>query len=272
MKTKYALGLIALIAVVAGLALLPGRLARDYTLRAIREATGFYMEYGSMQTDFGARTITLQDVVIRNPPDFPDAEAIQIRTLTAGFRWRDLFRPGVRLATLSLDIPNVTLVRKSDGETNFQRMQDRARTESAAKTEPRSLPDSANTDAPVVSTPAEAGKPGSKVEANSRPAPEMEIGELNLKLGRIVVRDYRRSRNGSPRIDEYELNLSRQFKNVNNLDVLAQQLAGQVLIEGGLQAITRQLTDPALQEKVKKNLQKAADDVNAFIGNLMESK
>lgn len=282
MKTRFKVLIgVAILAAVA-LAVLPRLFLKRFTLSYLKQATGFELTYQKLTSHPWARTLEVEGLVFHNPPGFPAGEAIEVRHLFARYRWRDLLGEAMKLEELRLDIPRVVMVRREDGETNLEQIERqttaaRGGTTSAggATSEAASSgPDFSrleaelglDSSAPAPSAPAPAaGGASAASPAAKAEQPEVTIGTLVLKIGKVASYDYSRLKKGQPRVHEYELNVEKTFTDVTDLDAVAHELAATVLVQEGMRALTKELADPDTMEKLSEGMDKLAEQLGDLL-------
>ena len=174
-----------LLAVVAGAVLSLAWMALLPVLftRAVRDRTGFGAVVTSLSANPCTGRVTLRGLVLTNPPAFPGADFLQLRTLEAVVGTGSLMGERLEIDTLTLDLRQLTLVKRADGRTNVDTLR--------------------------TAVPGPAAAPAAK--------PRVVIGRLHVRCDTLVLADYTAA---PPRIRTYRLGLDRQFTNVSGLAVL----------------------------------------------------
>lgn len=164
---------------LAWMALLPVVFAR-----MLRERTGFEAEVASLSANPFTGRVTLRGLVVTNPPTFTDRDFLQLRSFEADVAMWTIFSERVAIDTLTLDVRQLSLVRRSGGATNLDAFRARP-----AGSEPRP----AAPKSPVV------------------------IRKLRVRFDTLVLADYTEAK---PRVRTYRLGLDQQFSNISNLGQL----------------------------------------------------
>ena len=286
---KNSTKIVIAVAVAVGVAgyVVPGLLLKQLAVRALRQSTGLEIAYRSLASDFWHRTMDIEGLVFRNPPDFPPGDAIEVRRLHAMYHWRDLGSDNLRLQELDVDIPHLLLIRREDGSTNIERLQaatepvvPRQKQKGAAKpaaAEPTFGSSFDQLAAEVGAAPAKpAPKPAPAAAATppakraaSAPAvaaKELYIGHLHLRIGSVTIQDYgRKKKDGKPHTQELKVDVEQSFDNVTDLDPVAQELAAKILVQEGLRAVTEELQDDKAMEKLSRGFDKLADELGKLL-------
>ncbi len=151
--------------------------------RGLRERTGFDAEVTSLSANPFTGRVTLRGWVVTNPAIFPTADFLQLRSFEADVAMWTLFNKKVEIDTLSLDVRQLTLVKRATGLTNFD----------------------------VFRAALLAGE--SKQTA-SRP---VVIRRLHVRFDTLVLADYTEAK---PRVSTYRLGLDQQFSDISGVGQL----------------------------------------------------
>lgn len=237
--------------------------------KTIHSRLGFDLEVGRVRHGFIHPVFEIWDLKLINPEDFPDGEAMDIRRVRVNADLRSLFTDTIHLRELVLDIPKIVVVRREDGQTNLQRLNEAIREE----TRPPS--------APAPSAPAGGGAGTAAAVSNARapaPAPKPEalppwyertfrIDRLELKMGSVEVHDYTRG-GDKPRVGIYELNVDQVLKDVTDPSTIGVVIAATVAEKVGLQ-MAGDLG--SLIEQHRDDLDKAGEQLDKAFKNLEKS-
>jgi|UniRef100_UPI00404B1CE7 hypothetical protein len=160
-------------------------LALPYLLTSwVRQRTGFDLEVGVMMVNPISGRLALKDLVVKNPPTFPQPEFLRIREFSADADVWSLFSEKPVFNSVKVDIDLVALVKRGDGRSNAEVFR------------------------------------GYLVDPNGRPAPvsiargkEFLIHKLDLRFDRLILADHSGSR---PQVREYPVKLDRNFVDVTD--------------------------------------------------------
>lgn len=215
--------IVVLVSVSAGLMIARPFLLRWAVERALTGALGGDIELGILESSLRQGRLSLHDLRVINPADWPtDAEWL-IREITVEYDWRTLFAERVRLREVVLDIQQITMVVDMDGLTSLQ---------NAATGRKRRAPG-----VPAVAEVSRLEDPeGSESprhdQASARRQQEskrqLQIDRLDFRLGRI---DMYNALFGE--VDDEAvpiiLNLEQTFYNVEDMDQVVQALTRSLL-------------------------------------------
>ncbi len=251
---KYLKGFL-LVVVVTLVALIPLRnmLLKRQLEKLLAEQTGFGAELGQVHLGLTSASFAMEGFTLKNPPDFPEASALEVKQVRVDYDWRSLFSREVRFSEITLDVPKMVVVRKADGETNAERLGGKARqkkeeTESDGK------------------APEPAPEPPTAPEEEKEPR-TFRVDRLVLRIGTVEYRDYTKAeKNGEPSITAMTLNVDQEYRDVTSLQQLGSQVLGQTIQRMGLLLVGQELENP--ESKLNKKIKKAADKFQKQLNGL----
>ena len=160
--------------------------------RAVLDRTGFNAKITSLAANPFTGRVSLRGLVMTNPSNFPSLDCLQVRAFEADADVCSLFGERFVISTLSVDVRQITLVRRAYGPTNLESFR-------------------ANFAGPVTRPP-------------SAKSPFL-IRELRLRLGTLVLADYAEAK---PRVRTFALELDQRFGSISS----AGQLFGPEILRG----------------------------------------
>jgi uncharacterized protein involved in outer membrane biogenesis len=240
--------LAGILLVLVAIALIPvffgDRLVHRYAVSAIEEATGFTAEIGQVDVGIFRPVFRLQDLTLRNPPEFPSPDALTIREVFVKYDLLSLFSDNIRLAEVRIDVPRIVMVRPERGDSNIEALA------KAGKRKSETAPPKETNDTP----------PAKPVESTAaKPAKNITIDKLNIKFGEMEARQYRKDQ-PEPMVMTVPINMDRSFVNVTNLQTVASEVAGELIVRSGfnvLGQIHSLMNSPGAEEsreKIKQQL------------------
>ncbi len=254
--------LIGVAVVVAGLVLAKNVIIKTVATQAIKKSTGFELELKTIKAGLFTQSFEINGMKLRNPPDFPDREAFDIDRIYVRYDLASFLSSTVHIHEIVVEIPQVVMVNKEDGESNLERMQANA----AKKDEGKPQPGEPQKEEPAPEEP----KPGDETVAKQKQ--QFMIDVLTLRLGKAEVRDYARAVDGKPKITTYNLNVDRTFRHVGSMRAIVTQITNQVLIEGGVKALTEQIRDSEKTGKFQKDLNKLSEKIGSLFKKKKDSE
>lgn len=255
MKLLKLIGLSLLLLLLIGL-LARNQLIKMEARRLLTEQTGFDLEIGKLKTSLFSSRVELEDVAVRNPPDFPEPTAFVIRRVVVDVDPWALFRKETHLTEMVLDVPRVVVVRNAEGDTNLQRLSGK----------------SGKSD----KTGAGGGKPAPAPDKKPPPEPAPErpfkIDRLLLKIGQVEYHDYR-GKDG-PRVTVVELNIDREKHDVQSASAIGTLLVGSVMESAAVQLfgdVGQSLKTAMEDENLNKEVKKFGKDLKRAFEGMFDS-
>ena len=219
---------------------------------ALARQTGFALELDWVDLGLASTSFDLEGLRLLNPPDFPEPQALTINQVRVDYDFWSLFGRELRFREVVVDIPQLVLVRKADGETNAERLGGRGK---RAPGEPAPQPD------PRETPPA----PGEPEEPRG-----FRIDRLVLRVGTVEFHDYTKlNAEGAPAVSALTLNVDQEHQDVTSLRQLGGLMLGGSIQQMGLFLLGQELQDK--DSKLNKKIQKAADKVQQQLNRLFGS-
>ncbi len=243
---------LVLVLVVVGLVLARDSIARNIITKAVAK-TGFGLELKNLHIALAPPGLEVEGLKLTNPPDFPEAGALEINKLKLSYDRKLSTKEEVRLPEVTFDLPSLVIVRKADGEVNFQRFAKQGKGEKPAATgtpEPQPAP-----------PPAE---PKAK-----KPAQKVRIDNLNIRLGTVCIRTYVQGEK-EPREQKLAMNVDKKFTNVTNDDF--KKIGTQLMMEVLFKSSPEQLLDLGKEAAAKSgvDLKEAGSKLKGLLNSLKQ--
>ena len=204
------------IVLVIGAVLARDRLITLAARKIVASKTGFGLDIKNLHVALLQPGLELEGLRLTNPSDFPETDALAINKLKISYDWAASTKTELRLPEVMLDLPRVVIVRKTDGEVNFQRF---------AKQTKTAAPAGGGASAPQPQPPAE-----------KKTARTIRIDHLNIRLGTVYIRTYVQGEK-EPREQKYTMNVNQTFENVTDLKAVGAQLFLAVMLQGAPDAL-----------------------------------
>ncbi|MGA2052554.1 MAG: hypothetical protein ABSH19_04505 [Opitutales bacterium] len=193
----FSLLVLAVVVVLGGIVVID-HFAVPGAAALIKEKTGFEMTYASQDVNLFAGSIDLQGLTITNSNQFPTPGFVDLNQFTSAVELGSLVSDKVVVDTVVVDLKDVTIVKTSDGVYNA-----------------KVFADALKAMVPASQSAAAQQQPGA---SGSSKVPPFLIKSLTIKIGTVQYCDYS-SGSGTPKV--YNINYSRTFTDVTNLNALA---------------------------------------------------
>lgn len=199
-RSLLIVGVLGIILAAAWTVLLPG-----IVVSTVQARTGFWVKVDQLTVNPFTGVVNIEAAVVENPAGWPTSEFITLRRLKVDAELLPLLRRRLVADELIVDVEKLSLVRNKDGKLNsavFRSGLAQAKTGSTAPPKP-------------------AGQQGGFL-----------IRHLVVKFDRLIVADYSGKK---PAIQEYDLKLVRDMRDVDSVAKIISPFLGSVLgAPGGL--------------------------------------
>lgn len=245
--------LLGLLLLIAGVLLARDGIATSLIKKGVAK-TGFGLELKQLHIALAPPGLEIESLKLTNPPDFPEAGALELRQVKVAYNRSASTKEETRLKEVTFNIPNLTIVRKADGEVNFQRFAKQSKQEKTAGGEqpaPQPAPDK------------------KKVERKVR------IDQLSFRIGTVLIRTYKTGQK-DPSEQKFELNLDKKYTNVTNDDL--KKIVSQLMLEIVFKAPPEQLVGdlisgkPGAGAKAKDAAKQFGNQLKDFFQSLKQQK
>lgn len=166
-------------------------IAKALVENGVRLATGLSLRIEKLDFSLLEGEIDIKNLELLNPRDFPDRTMIWMPKIYVALEMQSLFKGKPRLRQLDLFLKEFTVVKNPQGETNLN----------ALKT--------------IAGQRKGARKKMEKPREKAAPGGEFGIDRLNLRVDRVIFKDY--SKGEPPSIKEFNVNLNESYQKVPNL-------------------------------------------------------
>ena len=191
----------------------------------IRQRTGFDATVESLAVNPFTGTIEVRGLVVTNPPTFPIHEFIELRHFAADVEMLSLFTDRPVIASATLDLARVTLVKREAGHTNAGAFHEHLTDPGAATPRPPS---------------ARAGR-------------GLLIRALSVRLDELMIADHS---GAVPVVQDFKLGFRHDFTNVTDTRQLLAPAALQSLLPAG--PLLRELVPGRLGDAIGDAVKDAA--------------
>ena len=165
--------------------------AKDAVIKASVEkgaelVTGLQLKMGSLNVGAVKTIVGIRDITLFNPSGFPDRIMLSMPEIYVDYDLPAVFKGKVHLEDMRIDLKEFTIVKNKNGELNLDSLK-------------------------VVQAEKEGRKPQEKEKQR---LPEMQIDKLELKIGKVVYKDY--SQGEAPSVKEFNVNLSERYEDIKD--------------------------------------------------------
>lgn len=167
-------------------------IAKVVVENGVKLVTGLPLKIEKLNIGLSSTLIDVEGLKIYNPAGYEENMMGDIPKIYLDYKLAAFLQGKVHLEAVKIHLEQFTVVKNRNGETNINSIK-----ALQAQTAP---------------------KKGSKTPAKNQKMLAVRIDFLELKVGKVIYKDY--SGGGAPSIQEYKINLDEKFQNVENLNAL----------------------------------------------------
>jgi hypothetical protein len=184
---KLLIVIVALAVVLVGLSFGKDMIAKTAVERGAQMVTGLQLRMAKINVGIFNTLVNIDNLVLYNPRDFKDRIMIDMPNIYVDYNLGAILKGKIHLYDMRLDLKEFVVVKNKDGKLNLDSLK-------------------------VVQAQKEGKKPQDKDKAK---APEIQIDSLQLKIGKVVYKDYSTG-SASPVVREFNVNINEKFTNIND--------------------------------------------------------
>jgi len=183
--------LLIVLAVIAGIiiavAFLKDIIIKTSVEKGVQVVTGLNLRIGGFRLGLINQLVDIKSLMLMNPEGFKDRVMLDMPKIYVDYDLMAITKGKVHLEDVRVNLKEFNVIKNEKGELNLDSLK-------------------------VVEAEKKKEKPGAKEKGK---APEIQIDSLELKIGKVVYKDY--SRNPSnPTVREFEINLDERFTGITN--------------------------------------------------------
>ncbi|MGE0268740.1 MAG: hypothetical protein AB7S78_09845 [Candidatus Omnitrophota bacterium] len=206
-QLKY---LLIFVCVVMAAGVVKDRVIKSAIIRLGPSAIGTKIKLGHFSLGLITQKISLKDLVLFNPPGFPDEAFLTIPEITVKSNLWALLRGQIHLPLVVVNVHELIVVKSKDKKLNVDAL--------ASSVSPP-VPKEGKPAEPPTGPPAKKEIPG---------MPELKIDLLKLNVDRVIFKDF--TKGDSPAVRVYDVGLkNKTIKNVNGVNQLITSIIVQAM-------------------------------------------
>ena len=177
--------------------------------KGVEVVTGLPLKMKSLTVGIIKTLVGIKDLKVYNPAGYKDKVMLDMPEIYVDYNLPDIIKGKVHLNDVRLDLKEFVVVKNEKGELNLN----------AIKT---------------VQTQKEGAKPAEAKEKGK--APEIQIDNLQLKIGKVIYKDY--SKGGAPSVQEFDINLNERYQNIDDPNKLVSLIVVKALMNTSIAKLT----------------------------------
>ncbi len=194
--------------------------------KASEMVIGLNLSIGSLDIDIAKTTADIKDFRLDNPKGFDDKIMVDMPEIYVDYDLPAILKGRIHLYNMRLDLKECVVVKNKDGKLNLDSLK-------------------AVQDLAMKKKPAQVTKDA---------APDFQIDLLELKIGKVIYKDYSKGR--IPYVLQFNINLNEKFKNITDPDALVSLIVVKVIMNTTIGKLIK-LDITGLQDTVGNTLTSA---------------
>ncbi|MBF0253657.1 MAG: AsmA family protein [Candidatus Omnitrophica bacterium] len=218
MKKLITGALVVLVALVLIVGLGKNSIAKVVVEKAVKTITGLKLDIGKLDVGLVGTRVGVENLKLYNPGTFQDPVMVDLPEVLIDFDLSDLLAHKVHLEKVKLYLKELAIIKNRDGKLNLSYLKPEGAAARPESKEP---------------TPAE---PAGAKEGQPAKAPEIQIDELDLRIDKVVYKDY--SKPGAPVTKEFKVGINETHYNITNPNAIVALLIGRAVMNTTISSLT----------------------------------
>ena len=178
--------LIGILAILLVLSFVKDMLIKTSVEKGVELVTGLPLRMRSLNVGIIRTLVGIKNLKLFNPKGYPDKVMLDMPEIYIDYNLPAIFKGKIHLEEMRINMREFTVVKNKKGELNLDSLK-------------------------VVQAQKKSRAPQEKEKGK---IPEIQIDLLELKIGKVVYKDY--SKGGAPSIKEFNVNLNERYENITN--------------------------------------------------------
>jgi hypothetical protein len=204
--------LIVFICLIIGLALTKNIIAKIGMEKGVEVVTGLKISVRNFNIGILGTLVGIEDMKLYNPEGYKDPVMLDMEEIYVDYNLPAIIQGTIYLEEMRIALKEFVVVKNEKGELNLNALKVVKEDEGAGKAAPSEKP-------------SKKGK-----------APGFRIDKLQLKIGRVLYKDY--SKGASPVVKEFKININEQFTDINDPEKLVSLIIVKALMGTPIAALT----------------------------------
>jgi hypothetical protein len=176
--------------------------------KGAKAVTGLSLKISRFNVGIIKTLVNINNLRLYNPAGFKDKIMLEMPEIYVDYNLGSIMKGKVHLEEMRIDLKEFYVVKNETGELNLDSLK-------AIKTQ-------------------RAGKKSAAKEGGK--GPEIQIDELELKIGKVIYKDY--SRGSSPSVKEFNINIDERYKDIDDPNALVSLIVVKALMNTTIASLT----------------------------------
>jgi len=215
MKKVIGVIVVMLVAVILILALAKDIIIKTSVEKGVKHVTGLQLNLKGLKVGVIKTLIDIKGLTLFNPPGYKDEIMVEIPEIYVDYDLPAILKGKIHLEEMRLNVKELIVVKNEKGDLNLN---------SLKSVQEQKEDEKPKEEEKIKKEGKEKGK-----------APEMQIDILELKVGKVVYKDY--SKGKPPSTKEFNINLDKKYTNITDPQALVNLIVGQALANTAIATI-----------------------------------
>src|SRR3990172_4550121 len=228
--------LLIILAILVVLLLAKNVIGKAVVTKGIKSLTGLRLKLNSMSVGITKSIVDIRGLKILNPPGFEQKVMADIPEIYVDYDLGAFLGGRAHFEKLRLHVSELVIIRNEQGKVNLDTLKEIHQ---------------------------KKGKAASKPKGGS---PEFKIDVLELKIGKVVFRDYWRGM--TPKMTEFDANIDERFENVTDAASFVNIIIARALAKTTIASLVDfHIVSP--EKAIDRTLRKASDSAQGIVDNYL---
>ena len=178
--------LIGILAILLVLSFVKDVIVKTSVEKGVEFVTGLPLRMRSLNVGIIRTLVEIRNLRLFNPKGYSDKVMLDMPEIYVDYDLPAVFKGKIHLEEMRINMREFTVVKNEKGELNLDSLK-------------------------VVQAQKDSRAPREKEKGK---IPEIQIDALELKIGKVIYKDY--SKGGAPSIKEFNVNLNERYENITN--------------------------------------------------------
>lgn len=227
MKKLLFIVVIGILVVLLALFFAKNMIAKIAVEKGVKQVTGLKLKTGSFNIGIMKTFVGIKNLRLYNPKGYKDKVMFHMPEIFADYNLSAMMKRKVHLEKMRLNLKELTVVKNEKGQLNLNSLK-------------------------PVQKEKDVKAKEEKKEAKS---PEIQIDRLELKIGKVVYKDY--SKRKTPSVREFDINLDEKYENITDPNELVRLIIVKALMNTTIAQLANFNIGPLVKdmsEKLKKEI------------------
>jgi len=196
---KWMYVVIVLVAIVLALSGVKDTAIKIIVEKGVQAATGLKLHMAGIDVGIIKPIIDIRGLRLFNPRGFRDRVMIDMPQIYVDYDIGAFFKGTIHLREVTVNLKEFVVVKNAEGEVNVNSLQSKASSEE------------------------------DKPEAKEKKKMTLQIDILNLKVGKVLYKDY--SQGGEPQVQEFNVDIDNSYNNITDIGQLVSTIVVKTLAQ-----------------------------------------